>query len=638
MNYYKIKYLKYKEKYLNFKQKYCVYNKSLDITIYHFYTENLINNNPFDESLQTQNVVIQKLTVPSIIKNPTTNKNIIYHKQNRFMSTDDFKKLIDPIIEACKINNVLIIIDSRFDPDPPVTEHKKDVYKLFNECFFNCQNLYENITLINLTDDNTKVLYLYKNSMGLEIFRKNVNIIPYDTTLSLNERNFFSNMEPDKNYIKEVDFSKEPGDFFVAFPTSQTGGTKHNVNFRKMNIKNTPPDSIKLVDQWWFKWYFSVPPCLSNRLMQATGTCWMNSIINSLFFVPKIEELLKNEYAKLDNKSIINNITLTQIGCTTCKYDLKTLLFSLVNNLLINKKKAQTSDENFIVNIASKVKCMYAYENEIDDTKCIGSRKDKHYGDGGDPYAGIKIILRNFFGVDSKLFYYYSYEEEQTKKYDEYIIKFKKFKEMEVMYNNQVDIFNASTKSQAEQDTIQKAKDNLKNSENEKKEPEEVMNKFRAYNENNGTSLQFAIKKELKQEWQKFLKDMIGEKNPQILILRYNEFFELGEPAKDIQVSLQCTYKLCSASISLDPNFAHAIAGIICDGRKYVYDSNNIIVETDWPNNDIKKYLDSGEFKKFYPRYPTNPILPLSNFHYLIYIRVTSGTGSSPAATRPHQQ
>ena len=129
MDYYKIKYLKYKEKYLNFKQKYCVYNKNLDITIFHFFTKNLINVYGTPEI--DYNVVIEDLT-NTTVTNPTTNKNIKYHKQDRFMSTEEFKKLIEPIITACKTNNILIIIDSRFDPDPSVTEPKKDVYKFMD--------------------------------------------------------------------------------------------------------------------------------------------------------------------------------------------------------------------------------------------------------------------------------------------------------------------------------------------------------------------------------------------------------------------------------------------------------------------------------------------------------------------------
>lgn len=66
-------------------------------------------------------------------------------------------------------------------------------------------------------------------------------------------------------------------------------------------------NSTDLIDQWWFKWYFSVPPCLSSRLTQSTGTCWMNSIINSLFFVPEIITLLTTKYNSLSNKDIIDN-------------------------------------------------------------------------------------------------------------------------------------------------------------------------------------------------------------------------------------------------------------------------------------------------------------------------------------------
>ena len=69
---------------------------------------------------------------------------------------------------------------------------------------------------------------------------------------------------------------------------------------------------------------------------------------------------------------------------------------------------------------------------------------------------------------------------------------------------------------------------------------------------------------------------------------------------------------MCSASINV-PDTHRVITGIICDGQNYVYDSNNKIVETDWPKNDIKKYLNEIG-------------IPSSHFSfgYLIYIKYTT--------------
>jgi hypothetical protein len=310
------------------------------------------------------------------------------------MNKTEFDDFLKTIITDCGGKNILIIIDSRFEPKILPTVQKKEVYELFNDHFLTAStsdDLFSNITLINLTNTNRKVLYFYKNKNNYEIFRKNVNIIPFDTNIFINEDFSFNGIIKNTDFIKQVNVTepdiKKDCKYYVSYPTLTPlkGGNKHQyVNFRLMNIENIPKDSTKLVDQWWFKWYFFVPPCLSNRLMQKSGTCWMNSVINSLFFVPEISTLLIKKYNELplEKKNIINPITYKNI--VSCTHDLNTLLFSLVNNLLITKKKAQIGDGDFIGCISSKVKCKY--ENK--PTECANIK----YGDsGGKTFTPPKI-------------------------------------------------------------------------------------------------------------------------------------------------------------------------------------------------------------------------------------------------------
>jgi hypothetical protein len=584
---YKTKYLKYKKKYLNITGGFfCEFNKDMDVTIYHFTTENLIN---------TEN-----------IKNPTTGKTIKYIKIDKNLNEIEFNNLFEEIIKTCGNINILIVINSIELPS---------IYELFNKYCMNNEfiktNLLNNITLINLTNDNKKVLYLYKNDNNIEIFRKNINVFNLNNEIIINDDTFFDKVTPNKNFIKLVDTEKKRGANIFA-------------NIRLMNVYYNSTD---LVDQWWFKWYFSVPPCLSGRLTQSTGTCWMNSIINSLFFVPEIITLLTTKYNSLSNKDIIDKITFKEFDCISCEYDLKTLLFSLINNLLIIKRKASITDGNFVGSIASRVKCRYKNELEM----C----NNKEYGDGGNPFEGLEIILNEIFN-DNSISYCFSFEQQIIKyqnkivdkineHYDEItkIILEKKIKIEEYTENIQQnsELIKAYNKQNSDEkleqinlikklltcitdeinllekkiDDLDKLIEPLNNSLLELKKLFEIIS----------TDSDLSSNEELK----KFVFNIIEvKKYPKILIFNKNIF------DSDIKIGLY-NYKLCSSSISLG-GIDHVIAGIICNNKSYVYDSNNIIVETNWPKKDISNYLTNETTSKLY-----STSLSFKNFEYLIYFR-----------------
>lgn len=602
MTYYKTKYLKYKEKYLNLKENYyykvggdgdiCEFNKDLDVTIYHFTTENLINTN---------NIV-----------NPTTGKPINYIL-NSNLDEQKFNTLLDKIIKTCSNINILIIINSILLPS---------IINLFNKyCTTDAfkKNLLKNITLINLTNNNKNVLYLYKNENNIEIFRKNINIFGYKTAITINDNTFFKDVTPDKNFTKQVDTDKIELPGTISFSQNQKGGALKYVNIRQMKTDN---NSTKLEDQWWFKWYFSIPPCLSSRLTQSTGTCWMNSIINSLFFVPDIIKLFKIKYNSISNKDIIDKITFDKFDCITCKYDLNMLLFSLINNLLIIKRKAAVVDGNFIGIIASKVKCLY--ENKITTENCDNIK----YGDGGYPFPGIKIVLNEIFN-DNYISYCFSLVEENQKFVQEHN---KLVQENNKLVEENSKIVTENTKIVTELNSKvveynKKNNDELLKNINSLKETVTKNNKLIEENnkliEKNSKLIEENSKLieennkgietgNMTQSTNNFVMNIIRVKlYPKILIFKENIF-----KINNINID-SYNYKLCSSSIILQ-GYDHAIAGIICNDKSYVYDSNNIIVETNWPKEDISKYLTNERTEELYS---AKKGLSFKNFGYLLYIR-----------------
>ncbi len=244
---------------------------------------------------------------------------------------------------------------------------------------------------------------------------------------------------------------------------------------------------------------------------------------------------------------------------------------------------------------------------------------------------GIEVILHEFFGNDSSLSYCLSFENEfnakqeslkleyQTnlKKYNDYVPKINKLIEEK---NSYIEEFNKSKdeKRIGIKKNIDEKELEIKNIEKKRSDFEII------YKSSKEKYLNFKLDLENPSvELKNFGIDIIKTKNyPKILISNKNIFdndIEIMLPSKN-----KYTYKLCSASISL-PNINHAIAAIICNGKNYVYDSNNIIVETNWPKKDISKYLNDATFiEEYITKHkgvtPLPSPLPFS-ITYLIYIR-----------------
>jgi hypothetical protein len=127
-------------------------------------------------------------------------------------------------------------------------------------------------------------------------------------------------------------------------------------------------------------------------------------------------------------------------------------------------------------------------------------------------------------------------------------------------------------------------------------------------------------------------------------------FFILSGPGynyKDFRTAIEKiiifgqTYELHGCSITLGDNFkysekdkvkdyvkpnidcgssqhssGHAICGITCNGKRYIYDSNNYLSEDDWPKGDLTNYFNL--IRKSKPGYQCVGFI---SFDTLIYVR-----------------
>jgi hypothetical protein len=242
----------------------CYFDKNLASTIYHFSNQNLSS---------THDII-----------NNITGKKIYYKKININDSIEDY---LEEIIKHCEKNNILVYVDSISEP--------KFIYQIndYLKKFVNTNNIFHNITIINYTNNNKNTIYLIKNKEDKLIFKKMVNIIPLfsEDPVFANDKNFFVDLIKNVNVSKNLDANNNETYTFM-----QKGGEIKNIIVRLME---TYSYSDLLRDQWWFQWYFDLPPCANVRLLQSSGTCWLNAVINSLFMIDNIAQIFKSRYEEL---------------------------------------------------------------------------------------------------------------------------------------------------------------------------------------------------------------------------------------------------------------------------------------------------------------------------------------------------
>jgi hypothetical protein len=539
----------------------CNFDKNLDASIYHFTNETLDD--------------IQNVT------NPTTEKLITYEK---ISSTDKVSSIFDQAINECERKNVLIVINSISLSG--ITEAIND-YLVNIE--INNNHTLQNITIINYTNDNTQVIYLIYDSDNNEIFKKTVNVFSSKGTLLSNDTNFFSETPMNRGVQKTVDTDKKS-----IYKVTQRAGKIKNVTMRWMN---TISKSNKLIDQWWFNWYFNVPPCAHVRLSQSSGSCWLNSSINALFLIEPISNLIIKRYDELENKNLYT-LQFEEFECKNC--DLKVLLFSLVYNLVIRKKKANPNDKNFIGFLASKIKC--EYENKKNKNLC----NEVEYGDGGDSFEAIKIILK--YILNSGDYLSIDILQEISKNYNDFVESYntlvKKYNNTNKLLQDAINKYNKTRNKdlmieykryEIELINIDKDIDYFKSM---LKEKEKDLNQ---YNKTLQKPNDYSIDNN----------DMFkGMGTPDILVFR-NNFLTLQRTITFDGT----TYNLCSAVIKL--NVSHVICGIICNNKAYIYDSNNILIETDWDKGEYGKYLTDQQTQDLY----RNKKLNIKEIECAVYVR-----------------
>ena len=102
--------------------------------------------------------------------------------------------------------------------------------------------------------------------------------------------------------------------------------------------------------------YTPIIRCYFGRLLQFTGTCWLNSIINALM-LPKISKQIILANIKYYYQTPNDKLSLTELHTNQDNISYTNILSSIIYNIYIKKIKLQNHKSNdFILILASKIK------------------------------------------------------------------------------------------------------------------------------------------------------------------------------------------------------------------------------------------------------------------------------------------
>ncbi len=600
-----------------------------------------------DESKETNIYYISNRKI-KFSKKKIDNNNFYLINFNEFLKykIEDIKKIFDYKY------NVYIFIES--ENNIKLTEHFND---LLEEFFENNKNRLLNITIVNYTEDTRSIIYNFKID-DQNIFKKIINIFPYNKKILIDKK-FVS--EYDKYYYLRyrssyviVNYNNKINDkdmqYLTFYPYTYNfyefnylEGGKNNTKFSKefvfnfINFVNVNEDKKKekpplylgdIKEIWWYKYYFEKSICSYGRLLQSSGTCWCNTLLNILFLTDSFRKILINSYYSKKRK----DIKLKDF--VGSKYGLEDLFFALVNNILIKKQKAYVHYGDIVLQLAARIKGIHMYNDEFYYKK---DNNGINFGEAYSAYYGFYVLLPLFLDDDKyyNLYTFYNLRDSKNKIYDNNDnINLSNLKDLEQLKS--LDKMRLYTKE--ESDKFLKSKieipfniklSHLSNLSRLSNKIPELKNlsylENLKYIENNiiyneQKDLAYKIAYQICNRFNN-IKIYTDKKLPiYLLVDLYGTSTNLSI-SKEIYIN-DIKYKLVASSISIsyiNSHILHAISGIICDDKPYIYDSQNKITDDDWTNGKIDKYKNFIELER---KYTNNNIYDINTISYdcVIYI------------------
>jgi len=430
--------------------------------------------------------------------------------------------------------------------------------------------IYTNLTIYNKTTNAHKTIF------QLPIFKKVINIFPFNKIITICNNSVIQAINYMNKSISVVfDPSKPPDECFTRIKVKeQKGGTQDKKSefeqifiFRVMETN----DATDLEQTWWFKYYFSIPPCAYGRLSQSSGTCWFNTVLNIIFLTEPIRQMLVSKYKTLDKNLIEQVEQISQFSHIAAKdFQLQVIMWSIVNLLLVQKKKALTLDGNFIAIIAAKVKSLHLYGNE---NYWIEYGLGPDFGSGGNDIHVVGVVLSQMLEDIDDFYILFNFWTKSFKTREEIKLLEQEYNELRTKFDD-------------------KTRDKFIQLETQINEVYDLEDKV------------FSIVRKiidgdklitLKWSDLKLKSESINSSNPpKILIVP--TFDQLIKNIPEIIYIEDTEYKLNAMTLTFhlsERNTTHVISGLVCGSKYYIYDSNGILTYDYWNKSVYNNYIDA---------------------------------------------
>jgi hypothetical protein len=331
-------------------------------------------------------------------------------------------------------------------------------------------------------------------------------------------------------------------------------------------------DLTDLEQIWWFKYYFSIPPCAYGRLSQSSGTCWFNTVLNIIFLTEPIQQMLVSKYKTLDKTLIEQVEQISDFSHIAAKdFPLQVIMWSIVNLLLIQKKKALTLDGNFIGIIAAKVKSLHLYGNE---NYWLENNLGPDFGRGGIDIDVVGVVLSQMFEEMEDFFILFNFWTKSFKTREEIKLLEQEYNELRTKFDDTTrDKF---IKLETQVNEIYDLEDNVLSI---------IIKIIDGY------------KKLITLKWSdlKLKSESINSSNPpKILIVP--TFNQLIKNIPEIIYIEDTEYKLNAMTLKFhlsEINIGHVVSGLVCGSKYYIYDSNGILTYDSWNKSVYNNYIDA---------------------------------------------
>lgn len=337
--------------------------------------------------------------------------------ENKIADNDTYETLlINPAIEStiletvklrlkelCNDRNIIIYLlladyVSNSKPDYAVKTSDTFVEKFSKMLSKDVPNKYHNNVIILNFFDSSKISKTTTFLQNSDIYKQ--------ICLS----NFYNYADNSKKYFRVLN---------VCCDNSFNGKEFEIENKFNQNLKDTYRiiSTSSLYDFNQIKDLIIERRCSSGKLIQFTGTCWMNSVLNSLFLPKSSRKYFIKQCKKyLEEKSVKNKTALQNIYDLRGTLSYENMLNSIIYNIFIKKERPSDKSKNvtndFMLTLADKMKRIWVanYPTSIpilykktEFEKIQKSIKNKNfddlYGDGASmecTISSLKIILEYF--------------------------------------------------------------------------------------------------------------------------------------------------------------------------------------------------------------------------------------------------